>query len=143
SQLHRLRTHEPLYHAVSYVDVTRGAHTLFRVQRPVRVVPLIFSWIDQLARASRQRGRSWTVGDGDDLFTLVVQQDTVELRDDSQHARVILAPLLEALSRVLHGIDRDIEHVATHDVLLPLHAQLQRAHAVLERLAQNNPPRRH
>lgn len=143
SQLRHVRTHESLYHTVSYVDLTRGAHTLFRVERPVRVLPLIFSWIDQLARASRQHGRSWVVGDGDELFTLTVHQDTVELRDDSQHARVILTPLLVALSHVLHLIDRDMERIASQEALLPLYAQLQRAHAVLERLMQNNPPRRH
>lgn len=143
SHLKNLRTHDALYQSVAYVDVTRGAHTLFRIDRPARVLPLVFSWIDQLAHASQQPGRAWTVGDGDDLFVLVAHQETVELRDDSQHARMMLPALWEALARLLEHIERDIERVARHEVLLPLYQQMQRARAVLERLQAYNPPRKH
>lgn len=138
-----LRHHDPLYHVVAYVDVTRGTHLMFRLPRPVRVLALVFSWIDQFAHASKNVGRTRRVSDGDALFELSVHQDDVVLKDESQHARIPRLELNRALERLLYLIDRDLSRVARQDVLLPIQEQMQRAHAVLERLREERPPRKH
>lgn len=143
AQQRPVRSHEPLYHVVTYVDVTRGTQLLFRLARPVRVLPLVFSWIDQLARASQQVGRAREVGDGDALFDLTVHRDDVLLRDEGQYARMPRQELNRALERLLHLLERDMMRVARGDILLPIQEQIQRAHAVLERLREERPPRKH
>lgn len=138
-----LRTHEALYTSVAYIDVTRGVHTLFRMERPARVMPLVFSWIDQLARANHRTRRFYDVGDGGTLFSLRLDGETVELRDDSQQARVGRGALLDALTQLLTQLARDIEPLGRHEVLLPILEQMQRAHAVLDRLREGRTSRNH
>lgn len=134
---------EHLYQAVAYVDVARGAHVLFGVARPVRVLPFIFSWIDQLMRALQNVGDELVVGDGDDLLWLSVEESTVTLRDDSQHARIGRLVLLRALRQTLRTLSRDIRGLLRDQALKPIQEQLLRAKGLVDRSLQSKPPRSH
>lgn len=134
-------SHEDLYQVVAYVDVTRGANVLFRVARPVRVLPFVFSWIDQLIRGQKNVGQSLVVGDGDDLLWLAVEKNTVALRDDSQYARIGRHELLVALKHTLRTLSRDLRGLPAEDAVEPIQRQLLRARTLVDRSLRSKPPR--
>lgn len=134
---------EDLYEAVAYVDVAQGAQVVFGVARPVRVLPFIFSWIDQLMRAFKNAGQEMVVGDGADLLWLSVEQRVVTLRDESQHAQMGHHVLLRSLRRTLEALARDLREQVRDGALDPVQEQLRRAKMLIDRSLQSKPPKRH
>lgn len=131
-----------LYTATAYVDVAFGTDVVFRLPRVVRVLPFIFSLIDQLAQACAAPAQRWPVNDGAEVLVLAIDATDVLLETEAQRERFPLTAVVAGLRAVVYELYQDIQELPAGEALLPVASQLALADTMLGRMDAPGPYRR-